>query len=178
MAELTTLARPYAKAAFEVARESDELQKWQDSLAVASAITQETTVSELLNSPTLTDKVKAAQFSALCGESVSEKFKNFIATLAENKRLVLLPEINTLFTQYKANIEKSVDVDVVTAVALSSKLEGELKENLVKKLEREVSIQTSIDESLLGGALIRAGDTVIDGSVRGRLAKLAEAMNA
>jgi F-type H+-transporting ATPase subunit delta len=97
--------------------------------------------------------------------------------LASNKRLPLLPVIYDLFSQYKANQEKSVDVDVVSAFDMSEETKDKLAAVLGKKLEREVKVSTSTDKSLLGGVLIRAGDLVIDGSVRGRLNKLAEAMN-
>ena len=178
MAELTTLARPYAKAAFSVARESNDLQVWLETLGLANAISQQKNVQILIFSPGLTWQQKAKTFIDLIGEKLSDKLENFISVLAENNRLNLLPEIYLLFDLYKANLEKSVEVDIKTAFDLSAAMEKKLVETLTKKLDREVSLHASVDKSLLGGALIRAGDTVIDGSVRGRLAKLAEAMNA
>ena len=100
------------------------------------------------------------------------------AVLAVNKRLSLLPEIYSLFAQYKANQEKTVDVEVVSAFDLADATRDKLAAVLGKKLEREVKVRTSTDRNLLGGVLIRAGDLVIDGSIRGRLNKLAAAMNS
>ena len=178
MAELTTLARPYAKAAFEVAREEKNLQGWLEGLGLATAVSQEENVQALLSSPNKTSDEKSAAFIDVCGDKFDAKLQNFIKVLAENNRLVLLPEVYLLFDLYKASLEKSVEVDITAAYEISPENEKKLAETLTKKLDREVSLHTSIDKSLLGGALIRAGDTVIDGSVRGRLAKLAEAMNA
>ena len=178
MAELTTLARPYAKAAFEAARESNDLRQWLEVLGLANAVSQQANVQELIFSPALSWQQKAETFVGLIGDSVPKQLVNFISLLAENRRLSLLPEIYLLFDLYKAELEKTVEVDVQTAYPLKPDLEKVLAETLAKKLNREVSLHASVDKSLLGGALIRAGDTVIDGSVRGRLAKLAEAMNA
>ena len=178
MAELTTLARPYAKAAFECAREAQALQGWLDALVLSAAVSSETSVALMLGSPSLTSEEKSAKFIEICGDKLSAKQQNFIKALSQNNRISLLREVANLFSLYKANLEKSVDVTIETAFEITPALEQKLAETLTKKLDREVSLQTSVDNSLLGGALIRAGDTVIDGSVRGRLAKLAEAMNA
>ncbi len=174
MAELTTLARPYAKAAFEFAVSAKALQAWSDALNVAAAVSKQEKVGVLLLSPGLTAEQKAASFIELCGKTLDVGQQNFMSILAENRRLSLLPEVSKLFDLFKANQEKSVDVDIQSAFKISSSLEKKLAKALAKMLEREVSLQTSVDQSLLGGAIIRAGDTVIDGSVRGRLRKLAE----
>ena len=102
---------------------------------------------------------------------------NFLSVLAENKRLALLPEIADLFTTFKANFERSVEVEVISAFELEDETTRRLSEALGRKLERSVNVRSTTDSSLLGGVLIRAGDLVIDGSVRGRLNKLAAAMN-
>lgn len=178
MAELTTLARPYSRAAFDVAKEDGKLSEWAEALTSASAITSDETIQCLLSSPGLTATQKSDSLSEVLGDSVDQKFKNFLSTLADNKRLMLLPTIKLQFITLKAQQEKSIEVDVSTAFELSASVQEALVTALKKKLEREVSLSTSVDPSLLGGALIRAGDTVIDGSVKGRLAKLAEAMNS
>ncbi|ABD83224.1 F0F1 ATP synthase subunit delta [Saccharophagus degradans] len=177
MAEFTTLARPYAKAAFIAARDASDLGGWSKALATAAAVSQVDRVKTVLSAPGLTAQQKADAFVALCGEELAEKQQNFIHVLADNRRLALLPEISVLFDLYKANQEKSLDVTVETAFEIDAATEKKLVEALSKKLDREVTLSTAVDKALLGGALIRAGDTVIDGSVRGRLAKLAEAMN-
>ncbi|MEH6580610.1 MAG: F0F1 ATP synthase subunit delta [Halioglobus sp.] len=178
MAELSTLARPYAKAAFEYARDKNALTEWFEQLATAAAVTMDSTMEAVLNNPSMTAEQQAHTVSEVCGDALSPEVGNFIAILASNKRLALLPEIYSLFEQYKANQEKSVNVEVVSAFELADATKDKLADVLKKKLEREVKVSTSTDNDLLGGVLIRAGDLVIDGSVRGRLNKLAEAMNS
>jgi F-type H+-transporting ATPase subunit delta len=178
MAELTTLARPYAKAAFESADAGNELQKWSDMLALLSAVTQHDGMVKAITSPALTSSQKAKAIFDVCGEEIDTKASNLISVLATNQRLQLLPEVQQLFELFKAQREKSVDVVVTTAYELTGELQDRLAKSLSAKLDREVNVTTTVDTSLLGGALIRAGDTVIDGSVRGRLTKLAEAMNS
>ncbi len=178
MAELITLARPYAKAAFEFALAGKELAGWQDALSQAAAVSANESVIGILSSPNLTTAQKGEKFVELCGDVLNEKQANFIKVLAEYNRLGLLPQVKELFELYKANQEKTVDVEIQTAYEISPELEQKLVSTLKEKLDRDIELKTQIDESLIGGALIRAGDTVIDGSARGRLAKLAEAMNA
>ena len=113
----------------------------------------------------------------MCGEDLGPALRNFLNILAQNKRLLLLPQITVLFAGYKANHEKSVDVEVVSAFDLADDMTDKLASALSKRLERKINVHTSTDPKLLGGVLIRAGDLVIDGSVRGRLNKLAAAMN-
>lgn len=178
MAELTTLARPYAKAAFESADQAGQLQQWSDMLALAAAVAQQDGMVKVLLSPALTSAQKAQAFIDVCGDALNEGVANLLKALADNKRLTLLPHIQQLFEQHKAQREQSVDVEVTTAFELSGELQDKLAKALSAKLDRVVTLTTSVDKAILGGALIRAGDTVIDGSVRGRLAKLAEAMNS
>jgi F-type H+-transporting ATPase subunit delta len=178
MAELSTLARPYARAAFEYARDHGQLSQWSEQLGTAAVVTQDSAMEAVLNDPSLTAEQQARTLNDVCGDALEMQARNFIAILASNKRLALLPEIDALFAQYKANQEKSVDVEVISAFDLADAARDKLADVLGKKLEREVKVQTSTDSDLLGGVLIRAGDLVIDGSVRGRLNKLAEAMNS
>lgn len=178
MAELSTLARPYAKAAFEYAVDNNQLAPWYEQLATVAAVAADEGMAGVLNNPSLTAAQQANKLGEVCGEAVSAELRNFIAILADNKRLALLPEIYTLFAQYKANREKTVDVEVISAFDLADSARDRLADVLGKKLERRVEMRTSTDSNLLGGVLIRAGDLVIDGSVRGKLDKLAEAMNS
>ena len=177
MAELSTLARPYARAAFEYAVNED-LAAWSTQLALAAVVAQAENMVKVLSSPSLTSAQQSKHFIDVCGDELSDKVQNFIKVLAENKRLALLPEISTLYEQFKANREKSVDVEVATAYELDAAIQEKLATALSGKLEREVNVQTSVDKDLLGGVVIRAADVVIDGSIRGRLNKLAEAMNS
>ncbi|MBY6211453.1 MULTISPECIES: F0F1 ATP synthase subunit delta [Microbulbifer] len=177
MAELSTLARPYAKAAFAHAQEASDLSGWSAALVTAAAVSQNEKVGELLDNPQLTSEVRAEKFLSVCGD-YDAAMQNFIKLLAENHRLPLLPEISELFEDLKAQAEATLEVEVISARPLSDEQSQRLTQALSKKFAREVHLHSAVDESLLGGAIIRAGDTVIDGTVRGRLAKLAEAMNS
>jgi len=178
MAELSTLARPYAKAAFEYAVNAKDLQGWSDSLKTVAAICQNDKVVSLLNSPSITLVQQAKRTIEICGDEINLKTQGFISVLAENKRLKLLPQISKQFEMLKANREKTIEVSVVSAVELSNTQKNTLASALSAKLEREVNMQVSVDAALIGGAIIRAGDTVIDGSICGRLTTLAQALHS
>ena len=178
MAELSTLARPYAKAAFEFADQSDGLEQWSASLNLLAALAQQDSVAKLFNSPSETPAGKAQKLIDICADELSPQGINFIHIMAENRRLSLLPEISTQFEVLKAEREKTMVVEVVSAREMSADQQAGLASALKERLQRTVNISVSIDPTLLGGAIIRAGDTIIDGSVRGRLAKLAEAINS
>ena len=178
MAELSTLARPYAKAAFEYAAQAGQLQSWSDSLSTAGSVAQQSNVVKLLSSPSLTSQQQATALIEICGDALDGQGQNFLTLLSENNRLQLLPEISLQFDILKANREKAVDVEVIAALELDAEQQQKLSDALSAKLERKINMQVSLDKSLLGGAVIRAGDTVIDGSIRGRLAKLAESLHS
>ena len=178
MAELTTLARPYAKAAFEYAHSQSNLQMWADQLAVAAGVVAEPKVARLLNDPAKTPSQLSALIIDIMQEDASSPIANFIKILADNRRLLLLPAVNGLFSQLKANLEASVDVEVVSAFDLTDAETQKIVSVLKGKLNKDINVHTKTDASLIGGVVIRAGDMVIDGSVRGRLNKLAEAMNS
>jgi len=178
MAELSTLARPYAKAAFEFAVDASALDQWSAQLNLLAAIVADSKVANLLASPALTSEYQAEQLIAVCGDEVGAQVQNFVRVLAENKRLSLLPHVAALFAEFKSNRERSVDVNIDTAFALTKKVEAKLAAALSKKLERDVKVTSQVDESLIGGVVIRAADVVIDASIRGRLDKLAKAMNS
>ena len=177
MAELSTLARPYAKAALEYALESNQLQAWSNMLTLTAAVSEQEKVAELLASPEATSSQLADTFVKVCGDQLDQKGANFIVELAQHKRLSLLPQINEQFEALKAQQQHVVEVEVASAFELEDSQVQALAAKLKQSLNREVQMHTRIDSDLLGGVLIRAGDLVIDGSVRGKLAKLAEVMN-
>lgn len=178
MAELSTLARPYAKAAFEFANQNSQLGLWADTLGLLSALSEQQNLAKLFKSPGETPQSKAQKLVDICADRLSAETKNFVHILAENRRLSLLPEINLQFQALKAEQEKSIAVEVISARDMSVEQQTSLTSALTERLQRTVTLSVSIDPALLGGAVIRAGDTIIDGSVRGRLAKLAEAINS
>lgn len=178
MAELTTLARPYAKAAFATAKSQEKVAEWSDLLSGAAQIVANKDIQQLLTNPGLTESKKAELILDCLEQKVSEPVTNFFLVLAENRRLRLLPEIATLFRTYRADLERTVEVQVSAPFELTDEQQKKLAQALSKKLEREVSLETSLDKSLIGGVVVRTGDMVIDASVRGRLTKLAEALGS
>ncbi|WP_101758638.1 F0F1 ATP synthase subunit delta [Oceanicoccus sp. KOV_DT_Chl] len=178
MAELSTLARPYARAAFEHASSVKQLAEWSTQLATAAAVAQSDNMVKVLTSPSLTSEQQAEKFIAVCGDELAAKAQNFIKVLADNKRLALLPVISALYEEFKANREKTVEVEIATAFELDAAIQDKLAKALSGKLERDVNLHTVINSDLIGGVVVRAADVVIDGSIRGRLNKLAEAMNS
>ena len=178
MAELTTLARPCAKAAFEYAQAHQQLANWSAMLGLAAAVSQDDTMQRVLKAPRLTSTEKATTFVEVCGDKFDAQARNFLSIVSENNRMELLPEIADMFELYKAEQEKSVDVDVTSAFALNDEQQDKLAKVLSARLGREVRLHAAEDASLIGGVVIRAGDLVIDGSVRGKLAKLAEALKS
>lgn len=176
MAELSTLARPYANAAFEYAVAEGALEPWSQSLGLLAALCEDEKIAVLLRSPTHAGPQRVALLLKLCDGSLSGGVQNFLHVMADNHRLPLLPAVHEQFQALKANLERTIDVDVVTAAPLSEALHARLTTALGKRLGRDVRVAVSVDPALLGGAVIRAGDTVIDGSLRGRLNKLADAL--
>lgn len=176
MAEFSTLARPYAKAAFEYAVAHGDLESWSEALAWLAQLVEDAQLSALLRSPAVSRPQRADLLIELSGDRLPAPMRNFVQVLASNDRLLLLPVILEQFQALKADHERLVDVEVSSAAPLDQAQQQRLVEALVKRLGREVRIQVSIDPALIGGAIIRAGDTVIDGSLRGRLNKLAGAL--
>jgi F-type H+-transporting ATPase subunit delta len=178
MAELNTVARPYTKAAFEYAVAKGSLDQWANMLSVSAAVVAEPTVAAVLGNTALTSEQKSATLVALLEGELDNAGQNFIGLLAENGRLALLPEIAAQFKKLKAAQEASIEVGLTTAFELADEQQQKLAQALSTKLGREVAITSNVDKSILGGVVIRTDDLVIDGSVRARLAKLAEAMNS
>lgn len=178
MSQLTTLARPYAKAAFKTAIDAGSLQTWSQGLSLLAALLQDAKVGSYLANPALGAEQQTAVLLSLCGEELDSKMHNIVSLLADNKRLTLLPEISALFEGFKAESEKTIEVEVVSAFSLDTEAEQQLAVALKTRLQREIKLSSSVDSSLIGGMIVRAGDLVIDGSVRGKLKKLTETMNA
>ena len=173
MIEPTTLARPYARAAFEHARAAGDLAAWQTALSELAAITAEPKVAAAMRDPNQTAAQRAVTLSGLAGEAMPSAVANLLAIMADNGRLALLPEVAMLFDQLKQAVESAVAVHVTSAYPLSDAETQLLADTMQEKLARSITLTSETDPSLIGGALIRADDLVIDGSVRGRLNKLA-----
>jgi F-type H+-transporting ATPase subunit delta len=172
VAERATIARPYAKAAFEAAREANALAAWSQGIALAAAIVADPRVAELVKNPELESSQVADFINGVADGKLNPQMQNFVRVLAANRRLLLLPEIAAHYEAQRAEVENTVDVEVVSAVALDAAQTEKLAAALRTRLKRQVKMQNTVDVSLLGGALIRAGDLVIDGSLKGRLERL------
>ena len=178
MAERTTTARPYAKAIFALARQNNALANTAEGLALAATVVADPRVYELLGSPHVTPAQLAELVNGIAGPKLDEHGRNFITLLAQNRRLGFLPEIAALFAQMKADVENAVDVEVTSATALTPEQESRYATALQKKLGRAVRLRTRVDRGLLGGAELKAGDLVIDGSNKGRHERLATELTA
>ncbi len=176
MADRATIARPYARAAFAHAREAGELAAWSKLLGSAAVAAADSRVARLIGNPHVTGDQLVALLTEVAGEVAGEAGRNFLRTLAANRRLGHLPEISAQFEILRAEVENVVDVEVIAAREIAAPQQKKLAAALVKRLGREVRLHTRIDGTLIGGAIVRAGDLVIDGSLKGRLARLASAL--
>jgi F-type H+-transporting ATPase subunit delta len=173
MAERATIARPYAKAAFEYARDQKAIERWSHGLGIAAAVVADPRVAALSKNPQMTIADLVSLVTEIEGPKPDPALRNFVHVLAENHRLLLLPEIAAHFEQLRSAVENTVDVEVVSAVPLDAAQADKLKQALSTRLKRQVRMRTAVDSALLGGAVVRAGDLVIDGSLKGRLERLA-----
>jgi F-type H+-transporting ATPase subunit delta len=176
MAEKITIARPYAKAVFEQARTRKSFDRWSKALTAAASVVADERVAKLLTSPRVTPDQLVDFIKEVTGGALDEQGTNFLRTLAENRRLGLLPEIAAMYEELRAEVENIADVQVTSALPLDEAQKQKLVAALRKRLKREVRLHCDIDASLIGGAIARSGDLVIDGSLRARLERLASAI--
>ena len=176
MADRATIARPYARAAFAHAREAKDYASWSKLLGATAATVSDPRVARLLNHPLVTGEQLVALLVDVSKKAAGEAGRNFLRTLAENRRLGLLPEIAAQFEVLRADVEGVVDVEVIAAREIAAPQKKRLEAALQKRLGRDVRMQVRLDDSLIGGAIVRAGDLVIDGSLKGRLARLGSAL--
>ncbi|MFM7707165.1 MAG: F0F1 ATP synthase subunit delta [Gammaproteobacteria bacterium] len=175
MADIATIARPYARAAFEHAHAAGQLAPWGEMLARAGAAVEDERVAALIGNP----HVQRAELVALIGEvagAADERSRNFMQLLADNGRLAALPQVAAQYAALRAEVENTVDVTVTSALPLTAEQSEKLVQALSRRLRRTVRLSATVDPSLVGGAVVRAGDFVIDGSLRGRVERLANTM--
>ena len=173
MSERVTVARPYAKAAFVLARNVGQLPHWSDVINVAATVVADERVHPLLDNPHVRPEELVDFICDIGGSPFDQQARNYLGVLAENRRLGYLPEIAQLFARMRADYERIVDVTVSSAVDLTAEQRERFAAALRKRFDREIRLHTRIDSTLLGGAVVQADDLVIDGSVRGGLAQLA-----
>lgn len=181
MSSLETIARPYAKAIFEIASDEGSLQVWLDKLIISSLIVEDVGMKSIFDMPSILPNehvnIFLLVYEVIDGKKkVSAEFKNFISLLAENGRLHVLSAITKAYEALKQESDGQVEVLVTSARVLNKKQNYDIAKSLAKKLGKEVCITSEVDETLIGGAIVRAGDLVIDGSVLSRLRKLSTAL--
>jgi F-type H+-transporting ATPase subunit delta len=178
MADKITIARPYAKAAFEEATGDKKLGPWSESLQIAALVVQDPRVHTLLGNPFVSNDDLAKLVTDIAGRKLDEHGRNFVAALAENRRLAYLPEISTLFDELKDEAEGVVDVTVTSAAPLQDGQREALSSALQRRLKRQIRLHCHTNPGLIGGAILQAGDLVIDGSIRTRLDRIAYELTA
>ena len=177
MSELTTVARPYAKAAFEFAVEANAVDSWQEMLVFAAEVSKNDTMTSFLSGGASVEQAQDL-FLKVCDEQLDSKGQNFIKIMAENERLLVLPQVAQQFGELKAEYEKEIAVDVTSAIELAAEQVTTLSAALEKRLARKVKLNCNVNESIVSGLVIKSVDTVIDGSVRGKLNRLASTLQS
>ncbi|ARU95846.1 F0F1 ATP synthase subunit delta [Tatumella citrea] len=177
MSEFTTVARPYAKAAFDFAVEHQSIDRWQSMLAFSADVARDEQVADILSGAKAPESVSST-FIAICGDQLDENGQNLIKVMANNKRLKALPAVLEQFIQLRDAYEATAEVDVTSASELSAEQLTKISAAMEKRLSRKVKLNCKIDKSVIAGVVIQAGDMVIDGSVRGRLDRLADVLQS
>ncbi len=172
MLEKTTIARPYAQAVFELAQESGNAGEWSAALELLTRIVADEQMQLLLNNPKLSHQQLQGLVIEIGADELSQQARNFVKVLVSAARLAYLPQIVSLFDAMRADAEGTVDVEVIAAYELDQAQKDSIAEGISTRLGKQVTISAVVDESLIGGAVIRAGDSVIDASLRGRLTAL------
>ncbi|MDT8452766.1 MAG: F0F1 ATP synthase subunit delta [Gammaproteobacteria bacterium] len=176
MADYTTVARPYARAVYQQATETSSVDSWGQALALMTAVANDAQMQALLDSPQLGHEQKAELMLKVLADKLTPQQQNLVKLIAENDRLKILPEIAEQYEAFRAEAEGKIDAEVISAFPLSKEQEATIVAMLKEKLHREVSISSTIDASLIGGVVIKAGDTIIDGSMKSQLKSLALAL--
>ena len=178
MIEPTTLARPYARAAFQFAVDNGAVDSWHQALFTVAAVVAEPSVAKVLDDPATTASERANTVASVLGDDTPAGVAQFVSVMAENHRLALAGEVAALFAELRSALDAAANVTVTSAFDVADETIEQLAASLTTKLGKTVEMTVETDSSLLGGAIIRAGDMVIDGSVRGRLHKLATALKS
>lgn len=171
MSQANTIARPYAQAAFEAAQKQTDLKGWSALLSTATEVLENAEVQALVNSPRISVEQVEGLMLQLCGQ-LNKAQENFIRVLAQGRRLGVVAAIAEMYEALRAEAEKSVQVTVLSAFALSDAQQAKIASALKTRLNREIKLSCEVNQSLLGGVSIRMGDKVIDGSARTRLSEL------
>jgi F-type H+-transporting ATPase subunit delta len=172
MLEKTTIARPYARAAFEVAAEEDAFKSWSELLHILALAVADPQMSPLLHNPRVSDEQLLDIVNSLVGQAPGDSQQRFIRLLIDNGRLQYATQIEELFEQSRLDAEGMARVNVIAAHSLESAQKEKIKAAMTKRLDKQIELSAETDEKLIGGAVIRYGDSVIDASIRGQLEAL------
>jgi len=178
MAEKSTIARPYAQAAFDIAKDNKDLKSWSEMLQLVATITADDAMAAVILNPKYQTQDLIDIVLNVAGKGLNKLAQNFVRVVASNKRLNVLTEIAEIYEAHRAVAEGTIDAEVISAFELKKAQKQNLVDALKKRLGREINLTTKIDESLIGGSIVRAGDMVIDGSVTGQLNKLAHTLTS
>jgi F-type H+-transporting ATPase subunit delta len=178
MAELATIARPYAEAAFEIARDANALGPWSEMLRFAAQIVTDPRVGEALDNPRLDAAAREALLLSIAGDRFNGEVRNFIRVLVEAERVGLLPQIATMFDTLKNEAELVAIATIESAYELTAEQVAEMKAALEKRFGKKIDATVTIDPKLIGGARITVGDSVLDGSVQAKLAAMRTTLRA
>lgn len=173
MTDFTTAARPYANAVYDIASQTNTLDSWSDALANLAAVVSDAQMSGLLADPDMGKQQKGELVSQVLGDKLNEQQQNLVKLMAENGRLSIMPDVRDQFEVARAKAENKVDAEVISAFELTAQQTDELVNTLKNKLGCDVTLTTTVDESLIGGIVIKAGDTIIDASMKSQLDSLA-----
>ncbi len=178
MAEISTIARPYAVAAYKLAKEKKALAKWSDMLSLASAVSRDEQLSTYIQDPKVNSDVLQDAFLKICGKKLDKHGQNLIKTLVEYGRLSILPAVSSAFEELKAEDEGSVEAQIVAAAKPTAAVTKSIVKKLEEKFGKKVSAEVVVDPEIIGGMKIIVGDSVIDASVKGQLQNLAYSLTA
>ena len=173
MSENRTIARPYAVAVFRHAQAEGKLDLWQEMLQFMAQVTADEQMATIISNPRVGGELQGQLMLEICGGRLNDAAENFAHLLIENGKLVLMPEIAELFQELKGEADGQIDAKLIAAYPVNAKFEQEIAAAMQKRLGREVKFTTDIDKSLIGGVVIRAGDMVIDASIRGKIEAMA-----
>ena len=178
MQEKTTIARPYAQAVYETASEKNKLKEWSEMLGLLETVVTDSQIKAVLGNPKMDAEALSDFILSVCGDALSEAGINLIKVLADARRLAFIPDLRELYEQLRTEAEGTAEVVVSSAYKLTKKQQATISAAMAKRLGRKVEITNDIDDSLIGGIIIRAGDSVIDVSIKGRLKALTTQMTS
>ena len=173
MSDHTTAARPYASAVYDIAKETGSLSSWSDALANIAAVINDCQISNLLDDPATSKAEKAGLIIKVLGDKLDPLQQNLIKLMSENDRLMIFSDVMTQFEIARAKAENKIDAEVTSAFELTAEQTEELIKTLKNNLGCDITLTTTVDKSLIGGVIIKAGDTIIDASMKSQLDSLA-----